>query len=315
MKVATFEDRCTDLRDATQSCPSVDELLKGPLPMPISVVDGIPTEYEVLGSGPPLLMFSPGGFDAIKENWSTQGIYGQVQPLSQLSKSYTCLIFDRRESGSSGGRVERLTWDHYANQGLGLLRHLGFGRAHVMGGCMGCPPALALAVAHPEVVTSLVLYWPVGGARYRIRGHRRFAIHLAYATENGLEAVVQLVKAGDARFGQDARVGPWSSVIRHDEAFAAAYGNLDVDRYALTLSGIANGLFDRDTSPGAEAEDLLGLEIPALIVPGQDASHPTSAARYLEECLPLAQYWDAPVPMQTSGAACGKLLEFLGSFD
>ena len=28
------------------------------------------------------------------------------------------------------------------------------------------------------------------------------------------------------------------------------------------------------------------LDIPALIVPGRDAAHATSAARYLEECLP-----------------------------
>ena len=29
--------------------------------MPTAICDGIPTRYELLGSGPPLLMFSPGG--------------------------------------------------------------------------------------------------------------------------------------------------------------------------------------------------------------------------------------------------------------
>ena len=56
-----------------------------------------------------------------------------------------------------------------------------------------------------------------------------------------------------------------------------------------------DALFDRDTAPGAEPEDLMRLDIPALIVPGHDAAHATSAARYLEECLPRAEYWDAPV--------------------
>ena len=51
-------------------------------------------------------------------------------------------------------------------------------------------------------------------------------------------------------------------------------------------------LFDRDTAPGAEPEDLLRLDIPALIVPGRDKSHATSAARYLEECLARSEYWD-----------------------
>ena len=33
--------------------------------MPTAVIDGIATRYEVEGSGPPLLMFSPGGFNAV----------------------------------------------------------------------------------------------------------------------------------------------------------------------------------------------------------------------------------------------------------
>ena len=45
------------------------------------------------------------------------------------------------------------------------------------------------------------------------------------------------------------------------------------------------GLFDRDAAPGAEPDDLLELDIPTLIVPGDDAAHATSAARYLHECI------------------------------
>jgi hypothetical protein len=57
----------------------------------------------------------------------------------------------------------------------------------------------------------------------------------------------------------------------------------------------------------------LALDIPALIVPGQDASHATSAARYLEECLPSSQYWDVPVGDQTEENAPARILEFLDS--
>ena len=35
-------------------------------------------------------------------------------------------------------------------QGRGLLDHLGFDEAHLMGGCMGCSSVIAFAVAHPE---------------------------------------------------------------------------------------------------------------------------------------------------------------------
>jgi hypothetical protein len=72
-----------------------------------------------------------------------------------------------------------------------------------------------------------------------------------------------------------------------------------------------HGLFDRDTAPGAEPEELLRCEIPALIVPGRDASHATSAARYLEECLPKAQYWDVLPDDQTEMTAPARVQEFL----
>jgi pimeloyl-ACP methyl ester carboxylesterase len=278
-----------------------------------AVIDGITTRYEVVGSGAPLLMFSPGGFDATLEKWTTLGVYARIKALEHLSQNYMCIIFDRRETGGSGGRVERVTWAHYLQQGYGLLEHLKLDRAHIMGGCMGCCPAVAFGVAHPEATLSLLLYWPVGGAKYRINGHLRFAEHLAYVKQHGLGQVVTLAKSGGTSFGEDPRGGPWVSVLRRDPAFAESYARHNVERYTQVVAGMARTLLDRDTVPGAEPEDLLQLDRPALIVPGRDASHATSAARYLEECLPKAQYWDVPVAEQTEETAPARLLEFLDS--
>ena len=77
---------------------------------------------------------------------------------------------------------------------------------------------------------------------------------------------------------------------------------------------MAETLVDRDTSPGAEPEDMFRLDIPALIVPGHDKTHATSAARYLEECLPRAEYWDIAVADQTEAIVAPKLLGWLGSW-
>ena len=279
--------------------------------MATAVIDGITTRYEILGDGPALLMFSPGGFDATIEKWSTQGIYARIKLLDHLPKHYTCIVFDRRETGQSGGRVERITWGHYAAQGKGLLDHLKIEHAHVMGACMGASAAAALAVAHPETLRSLVLYFPVGGARYRIQGQARFAEHLTYVQQHGLDGVVALAAAGDKSFGADPRGGPWVSVIRRDPAFAEWYARQDVDTYKLLLADTARSLFDRDTAPGAEPEDLLRLEVPTLIVPGRDQAHAISAARYLEECLRHSEYWDMPVEGQTEATAPARVLEFL----
>ena len=279
--------------------------------MPFATIDGINTRYEVVGEGPPLLMFSPGGFDATLEKWSSLGVYAKTRPLEHLAKHYQCIVFDRRECGQSGGRVERVTWADYVAQGKGLLDHLGIKQAHLMGGCMGCCPVMAFAVAYPESTLSMILYWPVGGAKYRISGHQRFAEHLAFVHQHGLVAVAELVAKDGKPFGGDPRGGPWASVLKHDREFAAAYVKQNVDRYKLIVAGMVRTLLDRDTAPGAEPEDLLRLNIPTLVVPGSDASHATSAARYLEECIPGAEYWDMPAADQTEANSPVQLLAFL----
>lgn len=281
--------------------------------MPAVEIDGIVTRYEVTGTGPALLMFSPGGFGAELRNWTGFSVYQRLRLLDHLPASYTCVMFDRRESGQSGGRVERITWADYAAQGKGLLDHLGIGQAHLIGGCVGCSAAAAFAVRYPERTGRMVLYSPAGGARYRIRQQARFAEHLAFAAANGLAEVAALAVATDRGFSADPRLGPWVTVIRSDDAFAKRYAQLDPDWYQLVVSGLSRTQFDRDTVPGPEPEDLLTLDVPALIVPGQDASHATSAARYLQECLPGAQYLDLPVSEQTEETVPPRLLDFLAA--
>ncbi|SDM71246.1 alpha/beta fold hydrolase [Actinacidiphila guanduensis] len=281
--------------------------------MPTAVIDGITTRYETAGSGPPLLMFSPGGFDSTLESWRTVGVYKRLNLLAHLTRSHTCITFDRRESGHSGGRVERIGWADYVRQGLGLLDHLGIERAWLMGGCVGCSTVAATAVARPERVAGMVLYSPAGGVKYRMKQHTRFTAHLAYAAEHGLAQVAELARTTDAGFSADPRVGPWASVLRRDEEFAKAYAAGDLGRYLTAVTGTARLLFDRDTVPGPEPEDLLALDVPALIVPGQDDSHAPSAARYLQECLPRNEFWDVPVAEQTEETAPRRILEFLGS--
>jgi pimeloyl-ACP methyl ester carboxylesterase len=283
--------------------------------VPTAVADGIPTRYEITGDGPPLLMFSPGGFDSTLESWRTVGVYRRLSLLDHLTQRYTCITFDRRESGQSGGRVERISWADYVRHGVGLLDALGIESAHLMGGCVGCSTVAAVGVAHPERVRSMVLYSPAGGVKYRMKQHQRFEQHLAFVDAHGLAAVVELARGSATTFTKDPRVGPWNSVLRTDAAFADAYAQADAGRYRITVAGLVRLLFDRDTVPGPEPEDLLTCDLPALVVPGQDESHAPSAARYLQECLPRAEYWDVPVAEQTEETAPARILQFLDTVE
>lgn len=43
--------------------------------MPTAVIDGLEVNYLTRGSGPPLLMLAPGGFDATIQKWSTTHVW------------------------------------------------------------------------------------------------------------------------------------------------------------------------------------------------------------------------------------------------
>src|SRR6185295_3734487 len=129
--------------------------------------------------------------------------------------------------------------------------------------------------------------------------------------QEGLAGVVDLAKREGKAFNVEPRGGPWASVIKRDAQFAARFAKQDVEKYKAIVTDMAIALLDRDTSPGAEPEQMLEMDIPALIVPGRDESHATSAARYLEECLPKSQYWNTVPDEQTEEASARRILEFL----
>jgi pimeloyl-ACP methyl ester carboxylesterase len=280
--------------------------------MPTVDIDGIATHYEISGSGPPILMMAPGGFDSAIEKWSTTWPWQHFRPLEVFATDYTCIAYDRREAGRSGGRVEQLTWAAYADQAKALLDHLGITNAFIMGSCLGASPVIAFATRYPEACCGLVIAQPSGGVKRRLTAHRHFGIHRQYVHENGLEAVVELARAKGS-FPHSPESGPWAAVIAHDAGFAAQFVRQDVDRYLAQVLVSCQSLFDRDTIPGAEPEELLALKLPALILPGHTDFHATSCARYLEECLAGADYWDVHLESQPPDRIRDRILDFFSA--
>ena len=85
----------------------------------------------------PLLLCAPGGLDASIDKWRTGGAWRGLDAIGALSAKHKVIAYDRRESGRSGGRVERLSWSAYTEQAKALLDHLHVSSAYVAGGCMG----------------------------------------------------------------------------------------------------------------------------------------------------------------------------------
>jgi pimeloyl-ACP methyl ester carboxylesterase len=277
--------------------------------MPIATVDGIETYYETHGSGLPILMCAPGGFDASIDKWRVASAWTGIDAIQALAAEHTVIIYDRRECGQSGGRVERLSWASYTRQGRALLDHLKIASAWIMGGCMGCSVALAFGVHYPEITRGLILHWPVGGYRWKVTSRERFMRHYNFAKENGLDGVIERARGGKS-FWMDPEGGPWATLIARDASFAERFAAQDLEHYLGMIVTSGRSLFDRDTATGAEPEEVLGVKSPSLIIPGDDPSHATSGAHYLRELLPKADFWNALPPEQTTQKVCDRILEF-----
>jgi pimeloyl-ACP methyl ester carboxylesterase len=277
--------------------------------MPVAMLDGIETYYETHGSGSPILMCAPGGFDASVDKWRVASAWTGIDAIKALAAEHAVVVYDRRECGQSHGRVERLSWASYTRQGKALLDHLKMDSAWIMGGCMGCSVALAFGVHFPTTTRGLLLHWPVGGYRWKVNSRDRFVRHLNFTKQNGLRGVVDRPRSGKS-FWMDPEAGPWASVIARDKEFAERFASQDPERYLGIIATSGQSLFDRDTAPGAEPEEVMGVKAPSLIIPGDDPSHATSGAHYLRELLPRAEFWNLMPPEQTTQKICDRILEF-----
>ena len=277
--------------------------------MPVAMLDGIETYYETHGSGSPILMCAPGGFDASVDKWRVASAWTGIDAIKALAAEHTVIVYDRRECGQSHGRVERLSWAGYTKQGKALLDHLKMDSAWIMGGCMGCSVALAFGVHFPTTTRGLLLHWPVGGYRWKVNSRDRFVRHLNFTQQNGLRGVVDRARSGKS-FWMAPEAGPWASVIARDKEFAERFASQDPERYLGIIATSGQSLFDRDTAPGAEPEEVMGVKAPSLIIPGDDPSHATSGAHYLRELLPKSDFWNVMPPEQTTQKICDRILEF-----
>src|SRR5437868_7299660 len=109
---------------------------------------GIDLYYETHGEGEPLVLIPATGFAG--NVWSPS----QVPPLSRALR---VIVFDPRGCGRSSTPDRICTIEDMACDVAALLDHLGIDVAHVLGHSMGGRIGIALALAYPSRVRSLVL--------------------------------------------------------------------------------------------------------------------------------------------------------------
>src|SRR5215217_2315859 len=110
-------------------------------------VNGVELEYEVVGSGEPVLLISPVLAD------------GFLPLLAEpaLADTHQLIRYHKRGWVGSTHTPPPVSIAEHATDAAALLDHLGIARAHIAGHSSGAAVAAELALTSPQIVQSLVL--------------------------------------------------------------------------------------------------------------------------------------------------------------
>ena len=111
-------------------------------------VNGVELNYEVQGSGEPLLLIH--GFGGCSANWGGP-------PAGEFAKRYRVISVDLRGHGKSSNSSKQFTHRQAAEDIRAFMDSLGIKQARAIGFSSGGMTLLQLAVRYPERLTKLVV--------------------------------------------------------------------------------------------------------------------------------------------------------------
>jgi pimeloyl-ACP methyl ester carboxylesterase len=240
--------------------------------MPLAPVNGITLYYEAAGSGSPLVLVH--GFACGLRMWDPQ--------VAVFAARHRVVSYDVRGHGWSDapGAPTDYSQDRSIADLRELLRHLGIGRAAIGGLSMGGNIALNFAIAHPEIVSALVVA-DTGAGSDDPAGWRSTVLALAETLERqGLEAFADQAMALPL-FARYAALGP--------EAARFIRSCLMTHRARGLLHTLREVLLKRPPIYALEPA-LRTLRVPTLLIVGEHDAPCLAVHRFMADTVPGAQH-------------------------
>jgi pimeloyl-ACP methyl ester carboxylesterase len=246
--------------------------------MPLMTLkDGTNIYYEVLGSGPPVLL-TPGG----------RSDMGRVRPMAEavVAAGYQAILHDRRNCGRSDVVIERrfgADGKEYSEQELfvedayELVTNLGVKPVWSAGVSAGCRLSIMLAVRHSDAVKGLLLWRVSGGpiAAERL-SYQYYGTFIEVAYKEGMEGVLRT-----PFFAERAEQNP-----ANRERLLAMNPRL----FISIMRDWQDFLLVNQPVAGATEEEMRTIRVPTMLVAGGDDIHPVSAAETLHRCVAGSEY-------------------------
>jgi class 3 adenylate cyclase len=235
--------------------------------------------YQVLGQGPPDLLWMSSVAECIDLRWEYPPFASFLQTLASFSR---LIMFDRRGAGASDPvSLEQLpTWEEWSDDALAILDAVESKQATVLGVADGGPVAALFAASHPARVSALIL----GNAWARMARSEDYPLGVA---ESRLNAILDLIAAhwgtesfADLGFYPDSRRGP------EFRRYLAKSGRLSCSpREAVTYNREINRIDVRGVLPS--------IRVPTLVLHRKD-SPVIELGRYLADHLSDARFVVVP---------------------
>lgn len=122
-------------------------------------VDEVKIAYYTRGQGKPLFMIN--GYISTMSLWDPALI-------EELEKHYQLILFDNRGVGLSTDTAENnTTIPQMADDVAGLIKGMGFAKAHILGWSMGARIGQQLLIRHPELIDKGILCAANPGGKYQ----------------------------------------------------------------------------------------------------------------------------------------------------
>jgi pimeloyl-ACP methyl ester carboxylesterase len=232
--------------------------------------------YQVVGEGPPDLVYVPGWVSNVELNWEEPS-YARF--LTRLASFSRLIVFDKRGTGLS----DRVPVDHLPTleQRMDDVRAVmdaaGSDRATLFGVSEGGPMCALFAATYPERTTSLVVYGSYarrspGGEEYPWGRSRQEQEAFLREIETGWGGPVALAPRAPSAMGDESFVRWWSGYLRQSASPQAV----------LALTRMNYEVDVREVLPT--------IQVPTLVVHRRgDRIMYTEEARYMAERIPNAR--------------------------
>lgn len=117
--------------------------------------DDLSLAYQVVGEGPPDLLYIPGFVSHIEMKWEIPALARYFNRLASFTR---LILFDRRGQGLSDRPSSATTLEETMDDALAVMEAAGSKRAAVFGESEGGTAAALLAATYPERIHSLILW-------------------------------------------------------------------------------------------------------------------------------------------------------------